>query len=176
MSAPIPASAAPARPQHPWQSTPTLFPAYIGQLNSLGGDPGHLQQPYLNPGYAPLQYIIAPQYTAGAIVAPGQSVSARHDLPMPHQYLAGSRHASSGANARERESMEASTAQEGQDDDTDEVARRLRRIEALAEEIARAQACPRVVSMFGLSCAILLDCFLVQCRKASELSQISVPS
>lgn len=107
---------------------PALLPGFFGVRT-----PG-LPQPY---GAAPLQYIIAPQYLSPHTWAPptAQHDSRLHNLPaMPAAAAGGS--GRSAAASRKGDGSDGADVEKGHDAD---VAQRLRRIEALAEEIARAQ-------------------------------------
>lgn len=94
------------------------------------GPAASLLQTYLDPLSGSLHYIMAPQYPAGALAFPQQSLVPQHHLAMQHS-ASDLRNGTQGA--------ESSTAEKDKGDDGYEIATRLRRIEALAEEIARAQ-------------------------------------
>ncbi|BDA40384.1 probable NF-kappa-B essential modulator at N-terminal half [Coccomyxa sp. Obi] len=98
-----------------------LLPGIFGACT-----PG-LPQPY---GAAPLQYIIAPQYLSPHAWAPP---AAQHDSRLHNAPAAA---AGGLAAARKGDGSDGADVDKGHDAD---VAQRLRRIEALAEEIARAQ-------------------------------------
>ncbi|CAL8467325.1 g6862 [Coccomyxa elongata] len=107
---------------------PALLPGFF-----VARTPG-LPQPY---GAAPLQYIVAPQYLSPHPWAPptAQHDSRLHNLPAAPAAAAGGSGRSAAA-SRKGDGSDGADMDKGHDAD---VAQRLRRIEALAEEIARAQ-------------------------------------